>query len=164
MPVPGQPRNPFGQAPDRFELERPRHPSVAGRTPATMRQELRGMILAAGQIRHNWRQVVAYMAGPPGYSWTANEAVNSMSAARGFQVTRALRYLSRMLYMGAGIDNSRFAGLHSAVPPAVRSKPVSVNAGQQRGKPVARNRLTSFGSRVPTLQERQPAAQPGRRR
>lgn len=162
MPVPGQPRNPFGQSPDRFELERPRHPAVAGETPGTMRRTLRGMIQAAGQIRHDWRQTVAYMAGPPGYSWTAGESLGTVSAARGFQITRALRYLTRSLYMGAGIDNTRNAGLHSAVPPAVRHKTVTVNAGQQRGKPTTRNRLTSFGSRVTPLEQRPPAG--GRRR
>lgn len=154
MPVPGQPRNPFGQTPDRIELEAPRFAVVAGRTPTTMRRTLRGMVLAAGQIRHNWRQTVAYMAGPPGYSWTSNGPLDSMSAARAFQVTRALRYLTRTLYMGAGIDNTRNAGLHSVVKPTARSKPVTVNAGQQRNSPVTRNRLTSFGSRVPPLNSR----------
>lgn len=154
MPVAGQPRNPFGQTPDRFELERPRHPVIAGRTAGTMRRELRGMILAAGQIRHNWRQAIAYMAGPPEYSWTAGGPLSNVSAARGFQLTRALRYLTRTLYMGAGIDNTRNAGLHSTITPQVRSKPVTVNAGQQRGKPTIRNRLTSFGSRVTPLEQR----------
>lgn len=154
MPVPGQPRNPFGQSPDRIELERPRHIPVAGRTAGTMREELRGMVLAAGQVRHDWRQVVAYMAAPPAYSWTINRPTSNASSARGFQITRALRYLSRMLYMGSGIDNSRFSELHSAVPPAVRHKPVTVNAGQTRNKPVTRNRLTSFGSRVTPLEQR----------
>ena len=154
MPVPGQPRNPFGQAPDRIELERPRHIPVEGRTAATMVTTLRGMILAAGQVRHDWRQVVAYMAAPPDYSWTVNRSLTDASSARGFQLTRALRYLSRMLYMGSGIDNTRFSELHSAVPPAVRHKPVTVNAGQARNKPVTRNRLTSFGSRVTPLEQR----------
>lgn len=152
MPVPGQPRNPFGQAPDRISLEAPRFPVQAGRTPATMVRTLRGMIQAAGQIRHDWRQAVAYIAAPPGFSWTANHV--SAPAGRAFQITRALRYLTRSLYMGGGIDNTRNAGLHSRVPPMVRSRPVSVQSGQQRGKPVTRNRLTSFGSRVTPLEQR----------
>ena len=152
MPVPGQPRNPFGQAPDRIELERPRHPVEAGRTAGTMERALRGMILAAGQVRHDWRQTAGYINGPPGYSWTASHVDGP--AGRAFQVTRALRYLTRMLYFGSGIDNTRFAELHSAVPPAVRHKPVTVNAGQTRNKPVTRNRLTSFGSRVTPLEQR----------
>lgn len=152
MPVAGQPRNPFGQTPDRIELEAPRFPVQAGRTPATMRRTLRGMILAAGQVRHDWRQTVSYIAAPPSFSWTASNV--SGGAGRAFQVTRALRYLTRMLYMGAGIDNTRNAGLHSVVPPQVRSRPVTMNAGQQRGKPVTRNRLSSFGSRVTPLEQR----------
>lgn len=159
MPVAGQPRNPFGQTPDRIELELPRHPVTPGRSPATMRRTLRGMVQAAGQVRHDWRQAVAYMAGPPDYSWTVSAPLSTVSAARGFQITRALRYLTRSLYMGAGIDNTRHAGLHSALPPQVRHKIVTVNAGQQRGKPVTRNRLTSFGSRVTPLERRGPHGQ-----
>lgn len=159
MPVPGQPRNPFGQSPDRIELERPRHPVVAGETAGTMVRTLRGMVQAAGQIRHDWRQAIGYIDGPPGFSWTASNVDGS--PGRAFQLTRALRYLTRSLYMGAGIDNTRNAGLHSAIVQQAHYRPVSVNAGQQRGKPTTRNRLTSFGSRVPTLEER---AAPMRRR
>jgi hypothetical protein len=160
MPVAGQPRNPFGQSPDRIELEAPRAIVQAGRTPATMRLTLRGMVQAAGQIRHDWRQTVGYIDGPPPYSWTSSDT--SGPTGRAFQVTRALRYLTRSLYMGAGIDNTRFAELHSAIPSQVRSPRVTTGGGQARNKPVTRNRLTSFGARVPTLQERQPA--PTRRR
>lgn len=126
-----------------------------------MRRTLRGMVLAVGQIRHDWRQTVGYIAGPPGLSWTAD--AYSGPAGRGFQITRSLRYLTRMLYMGAGIDNTRNAGLHSAIPQQAHYRPPNVNAGQQRGKPTTRNRLTSFGSRVPTLEQRGAAA-PMRRR
>lgn len=160
MPVAGQPRNPFGQTPDRIDLDKPRHPVVVGRTAGTMFTELRGEIQAAGQIRHLWRQAVNYISAFPAYSWTVNGAIVSKGSARGFQITRALRYLTRSVYMGAGIDNTRLSELHSAVTPQVRHKPVTTNAGQQRGKPVARNRLTSFGQRVPTLN--QPVQRPRR--
>lgn len=153
MPVAGQPRNPFGQTPDRIDLDKPRHPVVLGRTAGTMHVELRGEIQAPGQIRHMWRQAVNYLAAFGPYSWTTNSDTSNMTGARAFQVTRAFRYLTRSLYMGAGIDNTRFSELHSTVTPQVRHKPVVVNAGQQRGKPVARNRLTSFGQRVPTLNQ-----------
>jgi hypothetical protein len=162
MPVAGQPRNPFGQSPHRFELEAPRHPVQEGRTPATMRRTLRGMILALGQIRHDWRQTVGYIDGPPPFSWTSSGVGGP--TGRAFQVTRALRYLTRSLYMGAGIDNTRFAELHSAIPPQTRSPVVTTGGGQQRNKPVTRNRLTSFGARVPTLQERAAKAPPARSR
>lgn len=153
MPVAGQPRNPFGQTPDRIDLDKPRHPVVFGRTAGTMFTELRGEVQAPGQIRHMWRQAVNYVAAFAPYSWTVNGAIVSPMSARGFQITRAFRYLTRSLYMGSGIDNTRLSELHSAVTPQVRHKPIVVNAGQQRNKPVARNRLTSFGARVPTLNQ-----------
>jgi hypothetical protein len=156
MPVAGQPRNPFGQTPDRIMLESPRAVVVPGRSPGTMPAsggDRRGMVLAAGQIRHLWEQAFGFIPASPPYSWTwaAPAPGRPITGARAFHLTRALRYLTRSLYMGAGIDNTRYAELHSAVVPAVRSKPVTVNAGQQSGKPVIRNRLTSFGSRVPPL-------------
>ncbi len=156
MPVPGQPRNPFGQAPDRILLEQPRFDGYGpgGEAAHFAGRSLRGMIQAAGQIRHLWRQKAGYAAGPPGYSWTINGPTSNLSAARGFQLTRALRYLTRSVYFGAGSDNTRLSELHTAVVMRSRAKPVTVGAGQQRGKPVTRNRLTSFGSRVPPLQNR----------
>ena len=128
-----------------------------GRTPGTMpgpNGDRRGMVQALGQVRHLWRQAIDYTPAQPPYSWTANAPGPGRpmpGGARGFQLTRALRYLTRSLYMGAGIDNTRYAELHSAIQPGVRSKPVTINAGQQQNKPVLRNRLTSFGSRVPPL-------------
>ena len=156
MPVPGQPRNPFGQTSRRFVLERPRAIGYGdGGSPAHFAaRTLRGMILAGGQLRYLWKQKVAYTPGPPPFSTTANRAVGSVSTARGFQLTRALRYMTRSLYMGAGSDSTRLSELHSSIGMRARSKAVTVGAGQQRGKPVTRNRLTSFGSRVTPMQQR----------
>jgi len=164
MPVPGQPRNPFGQTPDRFMLEDPRPVGYSGDVEngfpiaSTLSQRsLRGMVLAAGQIRELWKQAVNYIPAADDYSWTANGPITTlgrMTAARGFQLTRALRYMTRSVYFAAGTDNTRYVGMHSAVQPRVRHKTPTVNAGQQRGKPVTRNRLTSFGSRVTPMQDR----------
>lgn len=154
VPVPGQPRNPLGQTADRFELEQPRFAVKAGETPGLMAFTTRGMVQAAGNVRHLWRQVFAYVPAGPGYSWTANRHLSTRSAARGFQLTRSLRYLTRSLYAGAGSDNTRFAGLHTAIAPRARQPRATLGAGGNRGKPVTRNRLTSFGSRVPPLQDR----------
>ncbi len=156
MPVPGQPRNPFGQTPDRIMLETPRFDGYGpgGSTQHFAARTLRGMVLAAGQIRHLWKQRAGYAPGPAPFSWTANGPVSGVSAARGFQITRALRYAARSVYMGAGHDNTRLSELHTQIGMRVRSKPATVGAGQQRGKPVTRNRLTSFGSRVTPLQDR----------
>lgn len=160
MPVAGQPRNPFGQSPDRIMLERPRPVGYSGDLengyPLALtlcQHSKRGMILAAGQIRFFWKQAVGYISAADDYSWTTN-GPRSLKGPRGFQITRALRYQTRSLYAQGGTDNTRLTALHSAVAPKVRSKPVTVNAGQQRGKPVTRNRLSSFGARVAPLQQR----------
>ena len=158
MPVPGQPRNPFGQSPDRFDRETPRAVGYGdgpdGSSDHFHGRTLRGLVAAAGTIRELWKQTVGYAAAPPPFSWTANGPVSTVSSARGFQITRALRYRVSSTYHGAGTDNTRLSELHSVVKPKVRAKRVTVNAGQQRGTPVTRNRLTSFGSRVTPLQDR----------
>lgn len=164
MPVPGQPRNPFGQTPDRISLEEPRFtgyrgPEVNGSNVARAFFQItgRGMVQAAGQVRHLWRQAINYTPAGDDYSWTMSGPPTNragVTAARGFQLTRALRYLTQSLYVGAGVDNSRFGGLHTPIMPRARQPRATLNAGQQRNKPVTRNRLTSFGSRVTPLQDR----------
>lgn len=159
MPVPG-PRNQFRPLPgytnpshglsDRFNLwDRPPPVAKMGDSPGLMYVTLRGCVLGAGQIRRLWRQSVNYIAAPPTYSWTANGVVAERTG--GYQITRALRYMTRSVYMGSGIDNTRFEGLHTEITPKVRSMPVTLGSGQNRGRPTVRNRMTSFGSRVPPL-------------
>lgn len=161
MPVPG-PRtqfgpdpgytNPDGELPTRFNRwGRPAPVAQMGRTPGLMFVNLRGEILGAGQIRRMWRQAVGLMNAQAPYSWSANGNTQASPPAVG--VTRALRYMTRSVYMGSGIDNTRFAGLHTVIKPRVRSKPVTVGAGQTRSRPTVRNRISSFGSRVPTLNQ-----------
>lgn len=163
MPVPG-PRtqfgplpgytNPDGEVPTRFNLwHRPPPVAKQGETPGLMDVTLRGCILGAGQIRKMWRQSVNLIAAQPPYSWSGNGYVDMGNGARGFQVTRALRYMTRSVYMGSGFDNTRFPGLHTEITPQARMKPVTMGAGQSRGRPTVRNRITSFGSRVPTLNQ-----------
>jgi hypothetical protein len=152
-PLPGY-RNPEHTVPNFFNLwKRPGPVWWPGRSPATMALTLRGMILAAGQIRRLWHQSINYYPAQDGYSWTANgtdsqHGVSDM--AHGFQITRALRYKTSNAYLGA-MDNSRYANLHTTVKKSNRAKPVTVNAGQKRNMPTVRNRLTSFGSRVTPL-------------
>lgn len=166
-PLPGY-RNPEAEAPTRFQLwERPGPVSVPGRSPGLMVVTLRGCVLAAGTIRQLWRQTVNYNAPQAPYSWTRSAPGPDRPefGYGGFQITRALRYMTRSTYSGAGIDNSRFAGLHTPISPrAGRSLHsvggrVTVAAGSVRGRPTVRNRLTSFGSRVPTLNQASPAAE-----
>ena len=148
-PVPGY-TNPDEQTPTLFNhWGRPAPIAKMGETPGLMFISLRGNVLGAGQIRKMWRQAINYIPGPPPFSWTANGPVNG--PWRGYQLTRALRYMTRSLYMGSGFDNTRFPGLHTEIVHTARGMPVTVGAGQNRNRPTVRNRITSFGSRVPTL-------------
>lgn len=169
MPVPGHRtqhgpdpgyRNPLGETSNRFNLWlRPAPIAQEGRSPGFMQTTLRGCVLGAGQIRRMWRQSVNYFPAQPPYSWTANGHLSDPNAAHGFQVTRALRYMTRSVYMGSGIDNTRYAGLHTVIKPRTHSKPVTLGAGQVRTRPTVRNRVTSFGSRVPTINQQVQAAE-----
>jgi hypothetical protein len=163
MPVPG-PRtqdrplsgysNPGGEQPDRINRwSRPAPAVQVGRTPNTMFMSLRGNILAPGTVRRMWRQVADMIPAQEPYSWTHNAPAPGRQVAipRGFQITTALRYMARSVYIAGGTDATRFTALHTKIPQRVHSKPVTLNAGGVRNRPTVRNRLTSFGSRVPPL-------------
>lgn len=113
---------------------------------------LRGCILGAGQIRVMWRQAVNFAAAQNPVSWTAGGSEGTVP--HGLDITRALRYMTRSTYVAGGTDNSRFSALHTRIRPRVNYKPVSVGGGQVRNRPTVRNRITSFGSRVPTLNDK----------
>ena len=167
MPVPGPRtqtgpdpgyRNPGLEAPDKFNhWNRPGPVWWPGRTPGLMTVTLRGCILAVGQIRRMYKQSVNFIPGQAPISWTNNGPTNS--PVHGVGITRALRYMTRSVYEGQGIDNSRYVGMHSPIQHQVRSKTVTVGRGQTRSRPTVRNRMTSFGSRVPTLNQAADAAQ-----
>lgn len=151
--------NPLGQTPDFINLwDRPPPVTEMGRSPGLMETTLRGCILGAGQVRRMWRQAVNYIPASPPYSWTENRNVGSPQVV-GVGVTRALRYMTRSFYVGSGIDYTHFSGLHTEIQPRVRSKPVTIGKGQTRSRPTVRNRMTSFGSRVQTLNETVSAAE-----
>jgi hypothetical protein len=128
-----------------------------GRSPGTMERTLRGCVLAVGQIRQLWRQTINYNGAQDDYSWTRN-GIQPRNAG-GFQITRALRYMTRSIYAWGGTDNTRLSELHTPIYPSVKYKPVTVGAGQKRTAPTVRNRLTSFGSRVPPINRRVQAAE-----
>lgn len=132
-----------------------------GRTPGLMHITLRGCVLGAGQIRRMWRQSVNYIGAPAPYSWTSSAPNPHEPGASysGLAITRALRYMTRSVYAQAGLDNTQFAGLHTRITPRVRSKPVTLGAGTVKNRPTVRNRMTSFGSRVPTLNQQITAAE-----
>lgn len=152
-PLPGY-RNPDHEMPHRWNLwNRPPPVMDAGRTPGTMVTSTRGNVLAPGQVRQMWRQVADYIAAQASYSWThsAPGPDRPVSLPPALGVTTALRYMARSLYVAGGTDGTRLSALHTKVTPSVKHKPVSVNAGAVRNRPTVRNRMTSFGSRVPTL-------------
>jgi hypothetical protein len=160
-PVPGY-NNPQHELPHRFNLWDARIPVAhMGKTPGLMYVTLRGCRLGAGQIRRFWRQAVGYIAAPPAYSWTASAPTPTehVPPYPGLQITRALRYMTRSVYAREGEDNTRFPGLHTKILPRVRSKPVTLGAGLVRSRPTVRNRMTSFGSRVPTINQPSPASE-----
>lgn len=166
MPVPGPRtqfgpdegyRNPDNAAPTLFNhWGRPGPIWWPGRSPGTMFLTLRGNRLAFGQIRRLWRQSIDYVAAQS-YSWTHNG--NQFTTGGPVGITRALRYMTRSVYIGGGVDHSRFDELHTVVRKENMYKTVTVNAGQKRSAPTVRNRLTSFGSRVPTLNKAVAAAE-----
>lgn len=161
-PLPGY-RNPESREPDLFNLwKRPGPVPWPGRTPGMMVITLRGCVLGAGQIRRLWRQSVNFTPAQSAFSWTDNKPQpghSNATPAAGFEVTRALRYLTRSLYVGGGIDHTRFDELHTVVRQEHYYKQITVGRGQTRSRPTVRNRLTSFGSRVPTLNHTMSAAQ-----
>jgi hypothetical protein len=168
MPVPG-PRTQFGpdpgytnpdhELPDRFNLwQLPPPVAMEGRSPGLMAVTLRGCVQGAGQIRQMWRQSINYTMSQPGYSWTENGHIGE-HAIHAVGITRALRYMTRSFYMGSGIDNTRFEGLHTEIMPRVKSMPATLGSGQVRTRPTVRNRTTSFGSRVPTINRPSAAAE-----
>lgn len=114
---------------------------------------LRGNILAPGTVRRLWRQVANLTPAQASYSWTDSAPApgRPVSAPSGLDVTRTLRYMARSTYAAAGTDGTRMSALHTKIHPRVHSKPVSIAGGSARSRPTVRNRLTSFGSRVPPI-------------
>lgn len=159
-PFPGY-RNPDAEQPDRINRWlRPGPVAQVGRTPNTMFTALRGNVLAAGTVRRLWRQVADMVPASASFSWTENAPApgRGVRSPSGFRITTGLRYMTRSLYAAGGTDASRFTALHTKVQPKVHHKPVSVGSGQARSRPTVRNRLVSFGTRVPTLNQKVPAA------
>lgn len=174
MPVPG-PRTQFGARPGYANPQRRtpgtqfnrwhRPPPVAmmGHSPGLTYIQTRGHVQATGQIRRMYRQMVNFIPAPAPYSWTANG--QPLTRLQGVAITRALRYMTRSVYMGSGIDQTKLSGLHTRI---VRgndkgANQVTIGRGQTRSRPTTRNRMASFGSRVPVLNPAVVAAtnQPG---
>lgn len=154
-PVPGY-RNPDNAEPTLFnQWKRPGPLYWPGRSPGMMTITLRGCVLAAGQIRRLWRQSSSVTPAQAPYSWSENapQPGRPILSPGPDGITRALRYMTRSVYVAGGTDNSRYAALHTIIKNKHTYKTVTVGKGQTRSRPTLRNRMTSFGSRVPTLNQ-----------
>ena len=150
MPVPGQPRNPYGQTPTRFRPRRRYFIARLGETPGHMDIDTRADTVAPGTIRRNWRQSVNAVPAPPPFSWVYNNGLGG--------ITRALRYKASTVFRAAGTDNTRFGAPRAIVPSRINARPVTIAAGNQQGRPAVRNRMTSFGRRVTPVNQPSRAA------
>jgi hypothetical protein len=165
MPVPGRPRATGGTQP-RFHRGNTRRADV----PLTRFHETRRVFVArpgmtpgvqgidrgadqsgGGTIRRLWRQAVNFIAAPPPFSWTQNPPI----------ITRALRYKASTVFRGAGSSNTRFGARRPHIVPRHTMPRVTLAAGNVQGRPAIRNRLSSFGSRVPTVNRPSRAAKQG---
>lgn len=100
-------------------------------------------------IRRLWRQVLSGQPGPPPFPVSRAPAVFS----------RALRYRASTSYKPAGTLNTRLTMLHTVVRMVARQPRPTLMAGTRRARPTVRNRMSSFGSRVPPLNPRVRGAQ-----
>jgi hypothetical protein len=156
VPVPGRPRNPLDQTPDRWRERRHVFVARAGETPALMHLDTRADTVAPGTIRRLYRQAVNFIgAAPPVSVSTQIGQAPRGSVEKTFvglvAVTRALRYRASTTYRAAGTDNTRFGAKRPYVATRHAGRPVTIAAGNQQGRPTIRNRMTSFGSRVPAV-------------
>jgi hypothetical protein len=142
--------NPLGETPTRFR-ERPTvHVVEPGRSPGTMEVDRRfDPAVAGGTIRRLWRQVLSGMPAPPPVP------VSQLPA----EFTRSLRYRAQSLYLPAGSQNTRFSMLHTVIAQRSRQLRPVYSAGTRKARPVVRNRMSSFGSRVQPLNKPAPAGQ-----
>lgn len=157
MPVPGLQRNPLGQSLDRFKLPPIVFVPQLGRTPGLQDVDLQTGTQAKGTIRRLWRQTVNYLGVSAGLNWTTNRA--GFDGTDGFQITRARRYKASSTYSQAGSDNTRFGAPRPKITARHNMPPATLSAGNKQSRPVIRNRIISFGKRVPPENQVSPAAQ-----
>ena len=149
MPVAGRPRNPLAQTPTRFRPKRIVFVPRIGESPGLMDVDTRADTVAPGTIRRLWRQAVNFVPAPPPFPVSAAPTT----------ITRALRYKVSTHYRAAGTDNTRWGAPRAYVPTGHAGRLVTIAAGNQQGRPTVRNRMTSFGRRVPTVNQPSAAAE-----
>lgn len=103
-------------------------------------------------IRRVVHAKAASIAAPPPeqWSWVDNPRV----------VTVPVRYRASTRFRAAGTSNTLVRGVPRPIRKATSVQPrVTRQAGNAPSRPTVRNRLTSFGSRVPTLNPPSPNAE-----
>lgn len=151
MPTPGVARNPLRETPDRFRRTRQVFVPKSGQTPGLQDVDLRFDAAAAGTIRRLYRQAINLILPAPEISWSYNNGQG--------EITRAARYKASSVYSQAGSSNTRFGAPRPMVAARHNRRPVTLGAGNRQSRPTVRNRLTSFGKRVPPTNQPSPAAE-----
>lgn len=131
---------------------RRRHLVVArpGQTPGLQYLEIPPLD-APGTIRRNVRPAISAIPAPPPFSWADNPRI----------FTRPLRYKASTTYRAAGTDRTQTGAPRPVFKAKARTAIVTRQAGNKPAGPTVRNRLASFGSRVPPLNAPSPNAEAG---
>ena len=148
MPVPGQPRNPQHVTTfDRFD-----------RVPFTPMSRLQSDVLRhtaqrPGSIRRFWRAAPKYVGGANGqeFSWTDNDLLPRDNQARALVSTRLNYIITTTNTVYGGNQLSRPMQRPVLVKSTASAAPRQITNGNVQGRPVLRQRIPSFGSRVPAL-------------
>jgi len=130
----------------RQRLERPPASAVDRQAQALADQtvpEQRG----AGTIRRLWRTAFGSIPGPVPFAWAQNPPLYGR---------RTLRYRATYMGRGAGTSATITGAPRRIVLARARVSPITRQAGNAPSRPTVRNRLRSFGSRVPTINQPSP--------
>ena len=148
--------NPFGQTPDFFHR---RAVLLQGRRMDLWPERT----MAPGTIRRFWGRVANMISGGWAFNWSRNLFDDAPDGVNGV-VTTSCRYMISTRYTNTGGNDLSNPGARDYKEyPAYRHapNPAIIRAGQQQGRPTVRNRITSFGSRVPPINDVLPSQQIG---
>lgn len=147
MPIAGVARNPLGQVPgtrfhrNRLILMERRQDRI---TPTRAQP---------GTIRRWYRSLIGYTSarGSADFSWTRDGFDVAPAGAQG-PVSSPLRYLiTTRDTLTAGNQLSQPIARVAHKPSILAPRPPLVWVGNVQGRPTVRNRIVSFGSRIPAL-------------
>lgn len=101
---------------------------------------------APGTIRRNIHTHANSILPPPPFSWVDNPP----------EITVPLRYRATSTFVGIGSSRSINAAPRPIIRRRARVSPITRQVGNKPGTPNVRNRLASFGSRVPPTNQPSP--------